>query len=287
MSASVQEISNTIRDLVAAAGQVPGSRLSAALKERASGWAPADFGVRSLREFVAVHVPGVRVVGRSGMDVLYGLAGSEPTPSPSLNVDQTLYSEPDFWRIWVSPNSPFALVVNRSGDEITAVRRGDSSAPAGHVFLDPPGIDVHRSVASDFLETTEDDLKTRLAAALEKSTDGWWQAWLRELRGSAHLGNWNMFRRSAFEDRLRERLRAAELGNREIEHVITAIRDRHLAVALRRRRTSPAVQAVGDVDVLRRVVIDAVQRMSNTELRDLRLPIGIVLDVLASSKPSG
>ncbi len=287
MSASVQEISKAIRDIVAEAGQVPGSRLSATLKERSPGWTPAEFGVRSLREFVAAHVPGVIVVGRTGMDVLYGLTGSEPPPAPSPGVAQVPTSDPDFWRIWVSPNSPFALVVNRSGANIKAVRRGESPAPAGHVLLEPPGVDVHRGIARKFSETVPEDLRARLLAALEKSSDGWWQSWLRELRGSVHLGPWNTFRRSAFEDRLREQLSAAALSDPDIEHVLATIRDHHLAVAPRKRRASHAVDVVNaDADSLRRIVLAAVARMSPSELRDLRLPLGIVLDVLASSKSS-
>lgn len=287
MSASVQEISNAIRDIVAAGGQVPGSRLSAELKERSPGWTPAEFGFRSLRKFVDAHVPGVVVVGRSGMDVMYGLTGSEPPPARSPGVAQVPTSDPDFWRIWVSPNSPFALVVSRAGADIKAVRRGESPAPAGHLLLEPPGIDVHRSIARHFLETVPEDLKARLLAALEKSSDSWWQTWLRELRGSAHLGGWNTFRRSAFENRLREQLSAAAVSERDIEHALAAIRDRHLAVAPRKRRASPGVDvSSADVDALRRVVLDAVQQMSPAELRDLRLPLGVVLDVLASSKSS-
>jgi hypothetical protein len=281
MSASVQEISNAIKDIVAAAGQVPGSRLSTALKGRSISLTPAEFGMRSLREFVTTHVPGVVVVGRSGMDVLYGLAGSEPPPGPSSPT-----SEPDFWRVWVSPNSPFALMVNRSGADIEAVRRGESPA-LGRVVLEPPGIDVHRSIAGKFLETVPESLTGRLVAALEKSHDGWWQTWHRELQGSAQLGAWNTFRRSAFEDRLREQLSAAAMSDRAIDLVLVTIRDRHLAAAPPKRRASLGVDfSNADVDALRRVVLGAVQRMSGAELRDLRLPLGVVLDVLASSKSS-
>ncbi len=283
MSGTVQEISSAIRDIVAASGQIPGTRLSAALKERSPGWTPSEFGVRSLREFVATHVSGVVVVGRSGMDVIYGLAGSERPSSP--DVVQVPSSEPDFWRIWVSPNSPFALVVDRTSGHIKAIRRGGAPADEGQVLLEPPGVDVHRSVAREFLEKVPEELRARLRSSLEQSSDGWWQAWLRDLRGSTHLPSWNSFRRDAFEHRLRSQLSAATTNEPEIERVLATIRDHHLEASPRGRRATSQVDLNRiEVDDLRRLVIEAVRRMSPPELRDLRLPLGVVLDVLASSK---
>lgn len=59
MSGNVQEIASAIKQIMEAGGQVLGSRLSAALKTRVPGWSPADYGLRSLREVVATHVPDV------------------------------------------------------------------------------------------------------------------------------------------------------------------------------------------------------------------------------------
>lgn len=50
------------------------------------------------------------------------------------------------------------------------------------------------------------------------------------------------------------------------------------------RRTNSVEFQREDGESLKRIVAEAVQRMSNSELRELRLPIGIVLDVLAMSK---
>jgi hypothetical protein len=57
-----------------------------------------------------------------------------------------------------------------------------------------------------------------------------------------------------------------------------------LATARVRRTSAPTSLAQGDGEELRRVVLEAVQRMSIAEIRELRLPIGIVFDVLASLK---
>ena len=282
MGGSVQEISDAIRSIVASGGQLPGSRLSAALKVRLPQWNPADFGARSLREFVADNVKGVVVVGRAGMDVLYGLEGAEATSSP--DVATLPVSQPDFWRIWVSPNSPFALVVDRTNATPHAVPRG-ASAAEGQVLLEPPSVEVHRSVARKFLTTVTDEARVRLQGILDQSIETWWRSWLRELRGSPLLASWNAFRCDEFENRLRSQLHAASMSEASIDRVLAVIRERRIEAPQRLRRWTQQMSAERtDGEDLRRVVLEAVRRMSVAELRDLRLPLGIVFDVVASSK---
>ncbi len=281
MSGNVQEIGSAIKEIVEASGQIPGSRLSTALKARVPGWSPADFRLRSLREFIATHVTDVVVAGRSGMDVIYALAGAVPA-APIVATPPM--AEVDFWRVWVSPNSPHALAVDRTGVGILAVpRRGAVSS--SQLLLEPPGVDVHRDVAKAFLATVPPPLQASLKAVLDSRSDAWWQAWLRELRGTEHLSGWNTFRRQQLEDRLAAVLREAGLEQTSVDGVLNLIRERHVVASPRSRRTISGGSAFHDGDTaLRRLVIEAAQRMSAAELRELRLPLGIVLDVLATSK---
>ncbi|MGA7123423.1 MAG: hypothetical protein WBY94_25190 [Polyangiaceae bacterium] len=282
MSGTVEEIASTIKKIVEDSGQILGSRLSTELKVRVPGWDPADFGLRSLREFVTTHVEDVVVAGRSGMDVLYALKRSvleSPTPSTAPP------PEVDFWRVWVSPNSPHALAVDRIGAALSAVPRG-SAVPSSQVLVEPPGVDAHRDVAKAFLPRVPEPLRAKLRAVLDSPSEAWWQAWLRELRGTEYLSTWNTLRRQQFEDRLAARLTEASLDQTSIEGVLKFVRERH-AAALPRSRRSIAVEVSlrdGEDAAIRRLVIEAVHRMSASELRELRLPLGIVLDALGSSK---
>lgn len=280
MSVTVQEISSAIRSIVASGGELPGSRLAAVLQERQPGWRPADFGARSLREFVAANVTGVVVVGRAGMDVIYGLEGAKGPASPEAALLPPV--QPDFWRIWVSSNSPYVLLVDRTSAVVKAVPRG-TSATEDEILLVPPDVDVHRSVAQEFLARVSDGSRARLQEILEQPLDRWWQSWVRELRGSSLLSDWNTFRRHAFEGRFRSQLLAAAMSEASSDRVLAEIRQRHLDAPQRRRSSLHASAEREDGEDIRRVVLEAVRRMSIAELRDLRLPLGVVLDVLASS----
>lgn len=283
MSGTVQEISTAIRSIVASAGQVPGSRLSAALKERAPSWRPADFGARSLREFVAANVVGVVVVGRAGMDVIYGLDGAEVPASSDTGHPPSV--QPDFWRIWVSPNSPYVLVVDRASAVLRAVPRGTTTTQE-EVLLEPPAVAVHRSIAMEFLGRVPDEMRARLQGLLERAPDGWWQAWMRELRGSPLLSAWSGFRREALESRLRSLLLAGTMSEASSALILEAVRRRHLEAPPRPGWARPLAspESAPEGEGLRRVVLDAVSKMSSAELRDLRLPLGLVLDALAPLK---
>jgi hypothetical protein len=128
-----------------------------------------------------------------------------------------------------------------------------------------------------------DDLKPRLQSALELTTDQWWQQWLRELRGSEHLAQWNAFRRRRLEGALTDRLRNAGLSELKAESILYSVRERHAAATERKRaQRSPSAE---EGAALRKVAIAAIERMSTAELRELKLPLGIVLDAVNASKP--
>lgn len=277
MSGNVQEVESAIKDLVGAAGRIHGSRLSSLLKERVPSWSPAAFDVRSLREFVTTHVPGVAVVDRSGMDVVYALVGTGATEPSGTQPEP---AQVDLWRVWVSPNSPYILVLDRENQALRTVPRGGPVGPS-EVRLEPPTEAIHREVAKEFLATLPPALHPKLLAALESPTAHWWQGWVRELRGTGHLDSWNGFRRGLFELHLAARLRDANLDDTAVVGALGRIRDsKHLAPM----RIRSAGRSGPHQDDLHRVVFEAVQRLSIAELRELRLPVGIVLDVLATSK---
>jgi hypothetical protein len=276
MSGIVEEVAAAIKEIVATEGQILGSRLSALLKTRFPDWSPRDFGVRSLREFVAAHVTGVLLVGRSGMDVIYGLEQPPTTDDQRTNVN--------FWRVWVSPKSPYALAVDRASAILTAVQRG-SSAESGKIVLDPPEVEAHREIAREFLSGLPADLQPKLQTALDSSSPQWWRAWTRALRTAECLAPWSAFRRQKLEDHLSSKLRAAGFEAPVIDAILKGVREQQAPMPPQMQRTIKATfSKLDNGDMLRRIVTESVQRMSSAELRELRLPLGIVLDALATSK---
>jgi len=282
MSGNVHEVTSILKDIVAKAGQIPGTQLSALLRARVPEWSPTTFGVRNLREFVASHVSGVIEAGRSGMDVVYAPEGTALMSTPSAP-DAT--TQVDFWRVWSSPNGPHALVVDSMGPTLRVVPRG-GPVESGQVLLEPPAVDFHRRIAEEFLPSLSVDLRSKLQGVIDDTSKRWWQDWVRELRGTEYLGVWNAFRRQKLEERLSLQLRTTGFAPAAIDRLLKTIREQHVLARPRARRTvDETFHRQDDAATLQRVVTEAVQRMSITELRELRLPVGIVLDVLATSKP--
>lgn len=275
-----QEVSKAIREIVETEREILGARLPLKLSERVPGWKPGDAGARKLSEFISSHVKDVVVARRSGMDVVYTL-GTPVTTSPSekLQTDET----PDLWRIWVSPNSAWMLVVPHTGLEVAAALRG-SDIQSDCLRLEPPDASTHRRIVTQFLERLSSPLKDRLEQLIEAESSNWWQQWVQELRKAGQLPSWNGFRRQAFESELVEQLRIAGLEPARVDNVLRRVHETHLPQSRPKLPVREApVEGASDAG-LRRIVGAAIMRMSVAELRELRLPVGIVLDVLAASK---
>ena len=271
MSVNVVDIAGVIRALVAI-GPLPGSRLAGSLKSQFPEWNPGNFGVRSLREFVSTHVPGVVEAGRSGMDVIYALEG---TNVDAPGVPSAAPEHRDFWRIWVSPNSPYAIAVDRTQLTMRAVSRA-ARAESGSFVIASPGSEVHRSFARDFLASVSPELRTRLDTAVGSTSEQWWQEWNEALAETELIEAWNRFRHEKFQERLAERLRVEELDQSAVETILATIRrQRTAARAAAQPRGDRSVGGMQerDRDELVQIATGAVQRMSAAELRELRLPV--------------
>lgn len=280
MSGTVQGIATAIREIVRAEGQVPGSHLAHAVKRRFPDWYPTDSGARNLREFIGSHVPDVSEVGRSGMDVVYGTA---TTPSQGQPCAPTQATAVDFWRVWVSPNSPLSLAVDRLAGSVQAVPRRASVAPT-QCLIEPPSAAEHRGMARQFLDRVPEPLREQLSPVVELTSPTWWQTWLARLRGTQQLAEWMEFRHDRLERSLGSRLKELGIDDDVAARAIGSVLASRAASPARNERR-PAYDVLREDysgQSLRRLVALAVSQMSSAELRELRLPLGVVLDVLAS-----
>jgi hypothetical protein len=271
---TVFAVANAVESLVAG-GPVPGARLAVELRERVPGWSPTEYGVRSLREFIATHVPNVTVVGRTGMDVLYGPTGSaEGVAGPTEQVD--------YWRIWVSPHSPLAIAVARHHLSLRAVGRSMPVEP-DEVLLSPPGPEVHRAMAGSFLPEVAEEIRPALQAVLDSESDQWWQAWNRALRDEGLAEVWGKFRVSSFQGLLDDAVKSAGFDQPAASQIAAAIRRRRptLRGPQQNGKVNPDLGAIVDRAQLLEVVTGALQHLTTAELRELRLPVGAIVDALS------
>lgn len=281
----MEDVSAGIAELVAE-GHVQGSRLAQAVRARYPEWSPQDADVRNLKEFVEKHVDGVEVVARAGMDVVYGLEGTaEPGSSPgghTTSSGRESYSprSVNLWRIWVSPNSPYAMAVDRTDGSISTTGR-DETVGEGFFRLDPMDQARHRQVARDFLTELDGYDVSDLAAILDGAAEDWWQPWFRKLQSMGVDDRWRRARVGAFESLLDGSLAGQGLSAPVAERVKAAIVQDRFAQRTATQASTRSSAPVGlDQPPLAQIVVEAVQRMSVSDLRQLKLPVGIVLDVV-------
>lgn len=274
MDGSVQAVAEAIRDIVSTSGSILGSRLSAEIGKRFPGWKPAHVGAQSLKEFVAAHLKDVRILGRAGMDVRYGLQGVESQSDPR---------DVNFWRVWVSPNSSYSLVVDLPRRLLRAITRPSDAKP-GEILLERPSPEMHKEIARAFCSELPPGLQEALKGTLDDLADKyWWQTWVRQLKGTEHIEEWNNFRRLKLEEIFSTHLQSIGATQQEITGVLRCIREQ-ATTRLPEKGNAGDFLELDSEGMLRHIISEVVQRMSVADLRDLKLPIGTVLDVLAKSK---
>jgi hypothetical protein len=190
----------------------------------------------------------------------------------------------------VSPSAALAIVVDPLTGRVEASPRDQATTP-GHIALSPASFDVHREFARSFLEGVGDPaLRTELAGYLAGNGQ-WWLRWLQTLRRDPNLlAAWQEHRQHALSDALKHSLAEAGLAEDIATTAFAAI------VGSRRKRPSrtqeyrplPTMASSHELraDELVQIVRYAASRMSDRELRNLLLPLGLTLEALANLRAS-
>ncbi|MCB9376703.1 MAG: hypothetical protein H6515_12675 [Microthrixaceae bacterium] len=114
---------------------IQGSQLAQLIRAQYPDWSAEVCGARNLRDYVERLVDGAGVVGRSGMDVVRhhqpGGASTDSMPA------ETPATEVNLWRIWVSPNSPYALSIDKASGVVSQVNRSAAATQEGALRLEP------------------------------------------------------------------------------------------------------------------------------------------------------
>jgi hypothetical protein len=274
----IEEVVHAVRAALEANGTLTGTRVAQAVRDAVPGFDARAHGFGSFREFVIARVPGVSVIARSGMDVVYGFGtASSSTQTPT---------EPpaDLWRVWTSPNSPRVLAVKTADGTVRAVPRG-TAGREGEVLLATPSTSVHQSIAKQFLAECAEPIRLRLAPIIEAAAPRWWEAWLVTLRGQPELTQWYERRKTALVDELRGSLeKAGVTGDAASTAVTDVVRSHHAARPRDEPRRPPLrsgePRSGTTAFAMRELVLRAVQGLGENELRELRLPLGAVIDAL-------
>ena len=255
---------------------IQGSQLAQLIRAQYPDWSAEVCGARNLRDYVERLVDGAGVVGRSGMDVVYGITSPGGASTDSMPAE-TPATEVNLWRIWVSPNSPYALSIDKASGVVSQVNRSAAAMQEGALRLEPAPFKIHEAVARDFAARIHDERDISLPST--GGPDGWWFDWQKALKGLGLDASWHEHRSSSLETALETAL--AELGlSDEAKEMAFAriVEDRSIR---RRSAASHASERTGSRTDLEAIALAAIPKMSSSDLRELKIPLGIVLDVLA------
>ncbi len=161
---------------------------------RPPGWTRKALGPEP-RDYIDRYVEGVEVVDRAGMDVVYGRPGdvlldsNRPEGAVDANPVEASGESVNLWRVWVSPNCPFALAISQDGENVRRVPR-DGSDDKQAVLLAPASSECHKIIARDFLKGVDEEDHDALAAILDGETGAWWQPWFRRIQSVGMSDRW-------------------------------------------------------------------------------------------------
>jgi hypothetical protein len=247
---------------------VAGSQVAARLRDDDPTFSPGRHGAASLRALIGTLVPEASEIGRSGTDVVYALGAAT---SPRRSSD-------NLWRVWVSPRSPHVLAVDLQTGAVRMLTKGAAVGPS-EARIEPASEAEHRQVAERFL-ATETAATPGLDVALKKGEASWWRDWILALRTDADAAQrWQQHRVKELQALLAARLRATmkeDTATAALAHITSKPATTGRAAQASGRR----VERRGTRSSLVALVQTVVARMYDDELRELKLPLGLVLEAL-------
>lgn len=287
----IQQIANALVDSTRRMGSfgLKGTAAAKVAQETLDGFSARNYGHSSLRQFIEQNVPQLRIIGRAGMDVVYGLAEQKDTPAQGEQKEKQSYSEinkeENFWRIWTAPQSPLALVINCATGEVRAKPRDYATEKDEYKLLSVQS-EVHRNIAMQFLSEESSivaEAREQLQQIAQLPSDKWWWQWMNHLRSDEELNKrWMAFRRNCLRKELLAALASASIPAGIADKIVNAVsRPIHESLPPKMLRTHSSLGRHMTTATLRPLVQTVVSRMSAEQLRSLPLPLGMVLDALA------
>lgn len=231
----------------------------------------------------------------SNADVQYSIIADQ-APTSLTREDLKSVAGPELWKFFSNPNQSCSLAVDpTTGLIFVATLR--ASFPAGLRKLERMDSDDYRILAGQYAALQESPLRERLQECLVEAH--FYDLWIDALRASGSpdrkpLKTWEALRTEHIVKRLGERLTSAEVSEALQAEIISAARARkkptaskspaqEISTVVPPSRPMPLTVAASSDDEslerLREIVHASVDRMTLAELREVRIPAGILIDV--------
>ena len=271
-----RRIANAILEIVRkqSNGEILGAHLGSELRTAGGDpSAPLIFpGSLNLRQFIGGHVTELCEIRQQGMDVVYALgheAGQKQAPEPPI-LDRRA------WKTFVSPNGPFRLFINPQTKTFLVRSAKDEVESEPWVQLSPCSAEVHKKIAEEFAEKRDPEERAAIDDILQREV--WWKDLIDWAASKGLSREWRLFRREHLFQKLKESLERLGVSIQILTPTKTEAQRSDPDVGTR----STAATAPTPDEVLRSLALSIVQRLSHSDLRELKLPLGEVFDELTN-----
>jgi hypothetical protein len=226
-----------------------------------------------LSEFIQKHfADSVVVVSKNGVDPIYALKGTQvPQLSqwPEIPVDETAL------RVFRSPNAPHKLYAHHGSNEIRAFLPKEPVPEVGWTYIPACTSEEHIAIAKKWISQLTSESHRQALGALAMRGTSLNSEFYKKVIELDLASQWQKFRMPEFRRLLQSRISAVNRSGASeyfVDPSIAAPRN------LPARPDRPVSQSRG-LDV-RDLVLAAVQRMTDAELRAIPVPVGLVIDIL-------
>jgi hypothetical protein len=289
-----EEVASNISSLIESSRnqKITGVELSVLVRHKFPDFLPDRHGCRNLRGFIQRFAPAITEVGRSGADVVYGVRRSTDTPkssytevsdtTPPVATPAAIGARPDayisstVWKTFVTPVSPFKLYANTETGAFEVIPPGGESLQSPWVQIPSCSAEVLRQIARDFIASLSDEPSQKALESTLTQSGLWWNNYYSVSQQLGLEWRWKQYRRRRIVHELESSLK---------QHCVPLAG--MLAASSNRRSTQQPLPArpttaagLSEDSRLRSLAIEVVRKMQISELRELKVPLGYVIDAL-------
>jgi hypothetical protein len=270
------EIADRIPEILRAApnSRMVGSQL--ALQLRKFGYSSKHHG--RLRDLIEQHVPEVVRIAQSGKDWVYVLRTPEGCITPAVLADTsspgkiTPAEAREIWDAYARPSGNLRLFVEPQSVSFHVISPREPIPGDRWIEIHPCSLADFQSIAYDWVRNIADPVQKQNLTESLLGGSGPQSPFLAKVRDLNLKDDWERRRRSGILDRLEASLDSAGFPN--ARGWIIGLHQALEKPVSTSPRISPAASS------LRRLLISAIRKMPERELRDLQIPAGYLFDAI-------
>jgi hypothetical protein len=236
----------------------------------------------SLKQFLEAAIPGeTRVVGKHGPDDIFEFIASG---NVSAEVQQTpLAPETDLYELFRNPTVNGYLVYNRSD---RALSKCDQVKDTDEIAIERISHTDQRAMMIEFIDIFKDRDDLPGPNAVPSVEDPfYWQKFYLLIQRANLVQRWAAFRKEKIEILLQERLNKLDLPEEEKQTLLSRVLHSAKPV-VRRSQVATGSQnlnyQVAKPRSIQQLALAAVSRLSEAQIRELKVPLGAIWDSLNS-----